>query len=106
MALRNMALDPRGLESTGLIFKTLILSLVSFSQTVRRPLSIPTCCTWPQQVAPNVGLEDEGSSRAKLKLKYQAKLKLKYQTKLKLKYQRTVLGKSGARPPKIPLCGK
>ena len=41
MALRNMALDPRGLESTGPIFKTLILSLVPFSQTV---CVIPTCC--------------------------------------------------------------
>ena len=36
MALRNRALDPRGLESPGPIFKTLILSLVSFPQTVRR----------------------------------------------------------------------
>ena len=39
------ALDPRGLESPGPIFKALILSLVSFFQTVRQPLLIPTCCT-------------------------------------------------------------
>ena len=37
-------MTPRGLESPGPIFKTLILSLVSFSQTVCRPLSIPTRC--------------------------------------------------------------
>ena len=44
VAPRNRALDPRGLKSPGPIFKSLILSLVSFSQTVRRPLSIRTCC--------------------------------------------------------------
>ena len=43
MTLRNRALDPRDLESPGPIFKTLILSLVSFPQTVHQPLSIPTC---------------------------------------------------------------
>ena len=43
MALRNGALDSRGLESPGPIFKALILSLVSFSQTVHQPLLIPTC---------------------------------------------------------------
>ena len=35
------ALDPRGLESPSPIFKALILSLVSFFQTVRQPLLIP-----------------------------------------------------------------
>ena len=45
MAPRNRALDPRGLESPGPIFQTLILSLVSFPQTVHRPLPIPTCCS-------------------------------------------------------------
>ena len=44
MAPRNRALDPRGLESPGPIFKTLILSLVPFSQSVHQPFSIPTCC--------------------------------------------------------------
>ena len=44
MASRNRALDPRGLESPGPIFQTFILSLLSFSQTVCLPLSIPTCC--------------------------------------------------------------
>ena len=44
VAPRNRALDPRSLESPSPIFKTLILSLVSFSQTVRLPLSISTCC--------------------------------------------------------------
>ena len=34
VAPRNRALDPRGLQSPSPIFKTLILSLVSFSQTV------------------------------------------------------------------------
>ena len=42
--LVSRALDPRGHESPGPIFKALILSLVSFFQTVRRPLSIPTSC--------------------------------------------------------------
>ena len=42
MAPRNRALDPRGLESPDPVFKTLILSLVSFSQTVCRPFrSLP-----------------------------------------------------------------
>ena len=44
VAPRNRALDPRGLESPGPIFKTLILSLVPFSQSVHQPFSIPTCC--------------------------------------------------------------
>ena len=44
VAARNRALDPRGLKSPGPIFKTLILSLVAFSQTVCQPLSIPMCC--------------------------------------------------------------
>ena len=43
VALRSRALDPRCLESPDTIFKTLILSLVSFPQTVHQPLSIPTC---------------------------------------------------------------
>ena len=34
VAPRNGALDPRGLQSPSPIFKTSILSLVSFSQTV------------------------------------------------------------------------
>ena len=44
VALSNRALDPRGLECPSPIFTTLILSLVSFSQTVHQPLLIPTCC--------------------------------------------------------------
>ena len=35
VAPKNRALDPRSLESPNPIFKTLILSLVPFSQTVR-----------------------------------------------------------------------
>ena len=50
MALRNMALDPRGLESTGPVFKTLILSLVSFSQTVLSTTFHPYLLRWPQQL--------------------------------------------------------
>ena len=45
VAPRNRALDRRGLESPSPIFQTLILSLVSFPQTVHRPLPIPTCCS-------------------------------------------------------------
>ena len=41
---RNRALDPGGLESPNPIFRTLILFLASFSQTVCQPLLIPTCC--------------------------------------------------------------
>ena len=44
MALRNRALDPRGLESPSPTLKTLILSVVSFSPSVCRPLPTPTCC--------------------------------------------------------------
>ena len=47
MAPKNRAVNLRGLESPGPIFKTLTLTLVSFSQTVHRPLSIPT---WLQQL--------------------------------------------------------
>ena len=43
VAPRNRVIDPRGLESPSPIFKTLILSLVSFSQTVCQPVLIPTC---------------------------------------------------------------
>ena len=42
VAPRSRALDPRGLEFPGPIFKTLILSLVAFSQTACQPLrSLP-----------------------------------------------------------------
>jgi len=44
VALSKRALDPRGLEFPSSIFKTLILSLVSFSQTVHQQLSVLTCC--------------------------------------------------------------
>ena len=49
VVLRNRALDPRGLESPGPIFKTLILSLVSFPQTVRLTTFDPYLLCWPQQ---------------------------------------------------------
>ena len=45
MDLRNKALDPRGLESPGSIFKTLVAFLVSFSQIVCQSLLITTCCS-------------------------------------------------------------
>ena len=49
VVLRNRALDPRGLESPGPIFKTLILSLVSLPQTVRLTTFDPYLLCWPQQ---------------------------------------------------------
>ena len=58
VAARNRALDPRGLGSPSPIFKTLILSLVAFSQTVCQPLLIPTCCagrSTPETVERSVG---------------------------------------------------
>ena len=68
VAARNRALDPRGLGSPSPIFKTLILSLVS-PNCVSTTFD-PYLLCWLQQVAPIVGLESEGSPRAKLKLQY------------------------------------
>ena len=67
MALRNRALDPRGLESLGPIFKTLILSCFFFPNCALTTFD-PYLLCWPQQVAPNAGLKSEGSPRANLHL--------------------------------------
>ena len=74
VASNNKALDPRGLESPGPIFKTLILSLVYFPSNCVLTTFYSYLLCWLQQVAPNVGLKSEGSPRRKQKLKFQGKL--------------------------------
>ena len=72
MAPRNRALDPRGLESPGPIFKTLILSLVSFSK-----LCVDYFRSLP--VAPTAASDTQGGAQKRRIAESEAKVEISAQ---------------------------